>query len=245
MILVLPVWRTYQWVLTNAEDITISIRNFGINDITDPEVQYAIDGGTPVMETHSGTISAGTTEPLRLQPKQICLAPATMSLLLENQPFRRYGSNDDATKPNQWIGILPTSKWLYLWDGITKFVLETITNDPIPCGSGYEDFTSMSTTLEDDTSYTLTVQTGYDTPTELALCGSILTMMELLKPASNFFADVVVMPNNTDVSIPFTVPAGVTSGDRRLRIRCGIPIFQVIWTILVIPCNTEPLTITR
>ena len=48
--------------LTATEDIVVTIRNFGSNDITDPEVQYTIDGGTPFVEDYSGTIAAGTTE---------------------------------------------------------------------------------------------------------------------------------------------------------------------------------------
>jgi len=49
-------------VLSNAEPITISIRNFGNNDITDPMVQYSIDGTDAPAEMYSGTITAGTTE---------------------------------------------------------------------------------------------------------------------------------------------------------------------------------------
>ena len=45
-----------------TEPIIITIRNFGSNDITNPEVQYTIDGGTPVVENYSGTITAGTSE---------------------------------------------------------------------------------------------------------------------------------------------------------------------------------------
>ncbi|MFC4635193.1 GEVED domain-containing protein [Dokdonia ponticola] len=49
-------------VLSSAEPITISIRNFGNNDITDPMVQYSIDGTDAPAEMFSGTIAAGTTE---------------------------------------------------------------------------------------------------------------------------------------------------------------------------------------
>ncbi len=49
-------------VLTNAEDITVSIRNFGNNDITDPMVSYSVDGVEVATEMFSGTITAGTTE---------------------------------------------------------------------------------------------------------------------------------------------------------------------------------------
>ena len=47
-------------VLGANEDITITIRNFGSNNITNPPVQYRIDGGVPVVENYSGTIPAGT-----------------------------------------------------------------------------------------------------------------------------------------------------------------------------------------
>ncbi len=48
--------------LTNAEEVTVSIRNFGNNEITNPMIQYTIDGGTPVVEEYMGTISAGAIE---------------------------------------------------------------------------------------------------------------------------------------------------------------------------------------
>lgn len=49
-------------VLTDSEVITVSISNFGSNDITDPMIQYTIDGGTPVIEQFSGTIQPGFIE---------------------------------------------------------------------------------------------------------------------------------------------------------------------------------------
>lgn len=49
-------------VYTDVEPIVITIRNFGTNDISNPEVQYSIDGGTPVVENFDGTIASGTSE---------------------------------------------------------------------------------------------------------------------------------------------------------------------------------------
>ncbi len=48
--------------LTATETIEVTIRNFGSNDITNPEVQYTIDGGAAVVENYVGTIVAQTTE---------------------------------------------------------------------------------------------------------------------------------------------------------------------------------------
>ncbi|EDM44326.1 conserved repeat domain [unidentified eubacterium SCB49] len=48
-------------VYTLDEPIVISIRNFGTNDITDPEVQYIVNEEAAVVENYSGTIASGTT----------------------------------------------------------------------------------------------------------------------------------------------------------------------------------------
>ncbi len=48
-------------VLTNAETVEVTIRNFGTNDITDPMVQYSLDGVDAPAEMFSGTITPGTT----------------------------------------------------------------------------------------------------------------------------------------------------------------------------------------
>ena len=47
--------------LTATENISVDIVNFGSNDITNPDVLYTINAGTPVIETYPGTISAGAT----------------------------------------------------------------------------------------------------------------------------------------------------------------------------------------
>lgn len=46
---------------TSTEPIIITIRNFGINDITDPEVQYTVDSEPTVTESFNGTIASGTS----------------------------------------------------------------------------------------------------------------------------------------------------------------------------------------
>lgn len=48
-------------VLTNNEQITITIFNYGENDISNFDVTYQIDGGATVTETFSGTIASAET----------------------------------------------------------------------------------------------------------------------------------------------------------------------------------------
>lgn len=47
--------------LTTADDITILIHNFGTEAVTDPEVQYILNGGSPVVENYDGTIQPEET----------------------------------------------------------------------------------------------------------------------------------------------------------------------------------------
>lgn len=45
--------------LSNSENITVNIRNFGLNNQANFPVAYQIDGGAPVVETYSGIIISG------------------------------------------------------------------------------------------------------------------------------------------------------------------------------------------
>jgi hypothetical protein len=96
--------------LTAAEEIVVTIRNYGSNDITDPEVQYTIDGGAAVVEDYSGTIVAGTTETYTFAQTADLSMPET-SYVIEaktNLPGDSNTSNDTATKTvtNTTLGIV-------------------------------------------------------------------------------------------------------------------------------------------
>lgn len=210
-------------VLTANEDVTITIRNYGTNDITNPEVQYTINGGTAVVENYSGTIVGGASESFTFATQADLSAAGTYTIVSKtNLTGDTNTANDEVTK-------IVTSGLLYceppsdcsFGDGITKFVLETITNDPIPCNTGYDDFTAMSTNLDEGASYTLTVQTGYDSPDELASMWIDFNNNGTFEASEQLFSDVLVNPDGVDVNIPFTMPTGLSSGDRRLRIRAG------------------------
>ncbi len=48
-------------VLTNSEQVTVTIFNYGEDDISNFDVSYQVDGGTTVTETFSGTITSAST----------------------------------------------------------------------------------------------------------------------------------------------------------------------------------------
>ncbi|MCB0479359.1 MAG: T9SS type A sorting domain-containing protein [Crocinitomicaceae bacterium] len=48
-------------ILTATENIEVTVTNYGIQDQSNFPVTYVIDGGTPVTETYTGTLTAGTS----------------------------------------------------------------------------------------------------------------------------------------------------------------------------------------
>ena len=208
--------------LTNAEEITINVRNFGINDIIDPEVQYTIDGGTPVVETFTGVLTAGATETytfattadLSIQNQIYTIASRT-NFAPDSDP-----SNDEATKTvqNSIIYCNPGADCSF-GDGFTLVAVEQI-NNPSAC-EGYGDFTTQVASFAAGGTYQVTFTTGYG---DQNIKGWIdfnddgsFTNDELVVP--NF----VIAPGQAGGSYTETtdlvVPAGVPSGIHRLRLK--------------------------
>ena len=100
-------------------------------------------------------------------------------------------------------------------------VLESIVNNPISCNSGYDDFTTMSTSLNRGVQYNMTVQTGYNTTTEMASMWIDLNDNGTFDSNEQIFANQVINPDGIDITIPFTIPATANLGSHRMRLRCG------------------------
>lgn len=90
---------------TATEPITVTIRNFGSNDITNPPVQYTIDGGAPVVENYSGTIVAGASESYTFTATADLSSNGTFTIAAKtNLPGDSNTGNDEATK--QVTGVI-------------------------------------------------------------------------------------------------------------------------------------------
>ncbi|MCT8339630.1 T9SS type A sorting domain-containing protein [Flavobacteriaceae bacterium TK19130] len=221
--------------LTAAEDVSVMIRNFGSNDVTDPEVQYTIDAGTPVVETYSGTIAAGEMVPY-LFSTTADLSTAGQTYTIEartNLPGDSNPTNDATTKDvtNGLIYCIPTATQGCNVDGIKKFVLNTIDADDggsgcntEPSGSpqGYSDRTDLSTQLSNESGsnvYTLQAQQNWSGgPGVEALSvwidfddnGTFDASEQLI--AGEFFQEAGVLEDFT-----LTIPVGAALGSHVLR----------------------------
>jgi len=148
--------------LTATENIVIEIRNFGSNDITNPEVQYTVDGGAAVVENYAGTITAGTTEPYTFTAQaDLSVAGNHTIVSRTNLSGDTNPNNDEATKTvfNGTIYCEPAED-CSLGDGFRLFAVSDL-NNPSDCDGGYSDFTDLTATLEEGVTYDLTVTTEY------------------------------------------------------------------------------------
>lgn len=206
--------------LTANEDIVVTIRNFGSDDITDPEVQYTVDGGTPVVETYSGTITAGTSVQYTFSQTADLSVPGTTYLIeaQTNLPADSNPNNDTASKSvlNGLIYCQPTADCSF-GDGFQLFSVQEIDNAS-GC-EGYGDFTNLVANFQEDTTYDLTVTTGYG--------DQFITVWIDFNDDGNFSTDEVVVDNYEIASgqaqgtytetMDLVIPAGVAPGEHRMR----------------------------
>ena len=146
--------------LTASETVTVTINNFGGEAQSDFDVSYDVNG-TVVTETVAGPLDGDSqmsytfTQSADLSAFGTYNFTASTSLTGDSDT-----SNDEATKVVVNSNCQPESNCT-LGDGIRLFQLADIDN-PSGCDSnGYGDYTNLSTDLEIDTTYDLTITTEY------------------------------------------------------------------------------------
>jgi hypothetical protein len=141
------------------EDISVTVRNFGANPQANIPVQYTVNGGTPVDEvipqvlnseesiTYTFTQSSNFTD--------INTYNITATTLLASDEL---ASNDASTKVVENLICSPAMDCSF-GDGLLLFSVADI-NNPSGC-EGYGDFSNQIANLTQDTTYPLTVTTGF------------------------------------------------------------------------------------
>jgi len=146
--------------LSATEQITVTITNYGGATQTDFDVSIDLDGNI-FTETVAGPLEGNST----IEYTFIYFADlsafgsysitAYTSLSSDND-----NSNDSISVTVNNINCTPEGDTSF-GDGIHYFELGDIQNATQPGGSGYDDFTAMSTDLEQGSTNTLTLATGY------------------------------------------------------------------------------------
>jgi len=223
--------------LTNAEDITITIRNFGSNNITNPEVQYTIDGGTPVVENFSGTINAGDTAPFTFATQADLSTPGSYVIAAKtNLAGDSNTNNDEATKTvNNTASnyCIPEALQGCNIDGIKRFVLNTIDADDggngcntEPAGSpqGYADRTALSTVLSNQAGsndYVLQAQMNWGAGVGVEALSVWIDFddSDSFEASERLISGEFFTVANALDSFDLLIPAGAALGSHRMRVK--------------------------
>jgi len=207
--------------LTANEDITINIRNFGINDITNPEVQYTVNGGSPVVENLGADLVAGTTVPFTFAQQADLSASGDHTIVARtNLGGDTNPDNDEVTKvvTNGVIICEPDSDCSF-GDGFTNVTVEEIDKDS-GC-EGYADFTDEEATLNPGSTYDFTVTTGYGDQ-------NVRVWIDF-NDDGTFTNDETVVPNfviapgqaggSYTETVDIVIPGGADQGAHRMRVK--------------------------
>ncbi|TDI78397.1 MAG: choice-of-anchor B family protein [Bacteroidetes bacterium] len=141
------------------ETISITIKNFGASPQSNFEVQYILDGGSPVVETFTGTINS--EEELSYDFSQTADFSALGTYNLSAKTLLGGDgdtSNDEVSVVIEHVICQPSMDCSF-GDGFQLFQIEEI-NNPSGC-EGYGDFTHLIANLSPGNTYDLTITTGY------------------------------------------------------------------------------------
>ena len=210
-------------VLTATEDVEITIRNFGSNDITNPEVQYILDGGSAVVENYAGTIAAGATASYTFATQGDFSAAGDHTIVARTNLAGDSNPENDATTRTVANGILycdPTEDCSF-GDGFTNVTITVSDlNNDSGC-EGYADFTSIVADLLPGTTYELTVTTGYGDQNVRAWID--------FNDDGTFSVDETIVPNfviapgeaagTYTESVDFNIPSDALPGMHRMRLK--------------------------
>ena len=208
-------------LLTATETVTVTVRNYGINDIANPEIQYTIDGGTPVTQNLGATLAAETTESFSFTTTADLSASGDYVICAQtNLGADSNGANDEFCKTvtNGVIYCDPTSDCSF-GDGFQLVSIEEI-NNTSGC-EGYADFTDQEANLDVDATYSVTFTTGYGDQ-------NVKGWIDF-NDDGTFAASEVVVPNfviapgggagTYTETVDLVVPAGANAGSHRMRFK--------------------------
>ena len=146
--------------LSANELVTIEITNFGGAEQSNFEVSYELNG-EQVTETVDGPLAGNSSMDYIFNQTIDLSAFGTYEIIasvnLENDSD---SSNDEFTTNINNANCTPVGN-LSFGDGFQLFQVGDINNNTGEGGPGYEDFTNLSTNIEQGSSNDLTVTTGY------------------------------------------------------------------------------------
>ncbi|MBG42541.1 MAG: hypothetical protein CL530_01070 [Aequorivita sp.] len=202
--------------LTATEDIVVTVTNFGGEPQSNFDVSYDLEG-TVVTEVFTGTLAGNTSTSYTFAQTGDFSALGTYNLsAYTSLPGDSDNSNDMTSVIITKQNCQPTGDCT-LGDGLQLFNVTDI-NNPSAC-EGYGDFTDLVAGMEADTTYDLTITTGYG--------DQFIRVWIDFNDDFVFTNDETVVNNvevasgqgsgNYTITTDLVVPAGVPSGQHLMR----------------------------
>lgn len=209
--------------LSDAETVTVEITNFGGATQTSIPVFYALDGGTPVSETYTGSIASGESDTYSFT--------ATIDLSVLGTYVLDAGtelsgdadtSNDDATTTINNFFCQPVANCAGFNDGVTMLALadQDLVVDCDATSEGYSDNTDIVFTFNLDS------DNPFDGVLQMGWVDSIYAIWIDFNDNSAFDPDEVVSSEqvaNADTDFAFTIDfadfPNATTGNHLMRVR--------------------------
>jgi len=138
------------------QTVTITIKNFGATTQSNFDVQYTLDGGTPVIETVAGSLATEEEVSYSFTQQADLTVPATYIIVSKTNLVGDQDTSNDESTLSVTSSCLPTATAGCNLDGIKMFELNTISADdgangcntePANGPNGYADRTNLSTDL--------------------------------------------------------------------------------------------------
>lgn len=200
-----------------TETISVNIKNYGSSTQSNFDVQYTVNGGTPVIETFTGSIDSEeeVVFDFAQQADFSALGDYTVEITTS------LGGDQDAS--NDVISEVITNQICQpnldcsFGDGFQLFSVAEI-NNPSGC-EGYGDFTDQIANFEEDSTYELTVTTGYGDQ-------YITVWIDFnddfnLTPDEKVVTDFVIAPGEAagtyTETMDLVIPAGAATGEHLMR----------------------------
>ena len=213
--------------LSNAETVTITITNYGVNPQTDFDVAYTVDGAGEVVETISGTLNGGESMDYTFTTQVDLSAIGTYAIeactmLADDENPGNDCKTKDVVNAEPALCVPQYSTGCSYGDGFTDFALEQIENYGTACadlnGLGWSQYLNLDPAiLSAGETYIVTMASGYgsnyasiwiDFNDDLDLTEDEQVLFSYLLPAAGVMADVEI-----------TIPADAPEGQHIMRAR--------------------------
>ncbi len=203
------------------ETISFTLKNFGAASQSSFDVQYVIDGGSPVIETFAGPITSEGVESYSFTQQADFSALGTYNLTVstllagDQEP-----SNNSVSVEIESVLCQPQSN-CSLGDGFRAFSVAEINNQTGCEENGYGDFTNLVANLNPGSTYSLSIITGYGSQNVTVWIDFnddlIFTDDEIVVP--NFVIEQGQGAGTYFETVDLAIPANASIGIHRMRAR--------------------------